>query len=241
MQMKPTHISHPLKAISLQYVSEAPLSEFETNFITQYQSMHDGVLNMKQRMLELRTAVAKKRKEMKAPAKGYEKLKAEIRLYEIYLGLADNNNAPDLTKYKINPSGFQARLDEYGVVMNKYWSGIDTMTQQYNESFKITENFEKVFEEFEKKYERPLWKNYEKMEIDIVSVDADLNAFKDQWTETYKLFENTVDEYDAWLKKHNEMATNIHILYDRIKKVFAFIASIQNHNKGKKGNSFSDN
>ena len=79
------------------------------------------------------------------------------------------------------------------------------------------------------------------MEIDLASFDTDLNAFKDQWTEAYALFETTVDEYDAWLEKHNEMATNIHLLYDRIKKVFAFIASIQNQNKKDKGNSFSDN
>jgi hypothetical protein len=241
MQMKPTHINHPLKAISLQYVSEAPLSEFETNFIEQYQYLHDGVLNMKERMLELRTAIARKKKEMKQPAKGYEKLKAEIRLYEIYLGLSVDDSLPEVTEYKINPSAFQARLDEYGAVMNKYWADIETVTRQYNDSFKMTEDFDKVFDKFEKQYERPFCKNHEKMEIDFASFDADLNAFKDQWTETYKLFESTVDEYDAWLEKHNEMATNIHILYDRIKKLFAFIASIQNQNRKDKGNSFSDN
>ncbi len=222
-------------------MSEAPLSEFETNFIEQYQVMHDGVLNMKERMLELRTAIAKKQKEMKYPARGYEKLKTEIQLYEVYLGLTVDESLPEVTEYKINPSAFQAKLDEYSVVMNKYWADIDTMTRQYNDSFKMTEDFDKVYEKFEKQYEKPFWKNYEKMEIDLVSFDADLNTFKDQWTETYKLFETTVDEYDAWLAKHNEMATNIHILYDRIKKVFAFIASIQNHNKGNKGNSFSEN
>ena len=152
MQMKPTHISHPLKAISLQYVSEAPLSEFETNFIEQYQFLHDGVLNMKERMLELRTAIARKQQEMKYPAKGYEKLKAEIQLYEVYLGLAVDDSLPEVTEYRINPSAFQARLDEYGVVMNTYWTDIDTMTRQYNDSFKMTEDFDKVYEKFEKQY-----------------------------------------------------------------------------------------
>jgi hypothetical protein len=238
--MKLTTISHPLKTIHLEYVSEAPLSEFESNFIVQYRTLHDEVLQMKEKMLELRSAIAKKKEEMKVPAAGYNELKKEIRMYEKFLGLT-GDDAPDESEFTINPHLFQLKLDDYRLVMDQYWAGIETLHDRYHAAFTITADFDKLFEAFERQYEKPLFKNYESMEIDIVSFDADLNAFRDKWNEIYTLFENTVDEYEVWLKRHNKMATDINALYKRIKKLFGWIAEMQQSNKGKEGGSFSDN
>lgn len=238
--MKLTTISHPLKTIRLTYMSEAPLSEFESNFITQYQLMHDGVLKMKQKILQLRSDIADKEQAIKKPQAGYYQLKEETNLCERYLGLT-GDESDEATEYSISPHLFQLKLDDYKTVIDEYWEGTDTLYARYKEIFDVVKDFDNLFAAFEKQFEKPFFKNYENMEIDILSVDADLNAFKDKWTEVYTLFETTVDEYDAWLKEHHKLYDNINTLYARIKKIFGWVADMQKYNKGEEGSSFSVN
>ena len=238
--MKPTRIYHPLKTITLQYNSDAELSEFETNFIIQYQSLHDEVLNIKHQFLHLRSLVEKKVKEIKYPKDDFEKLRAETRKYESILGLADYDIQKN-KEHKINPHLFQVQLDEYKEVLDKYWMDVEPVFHLYNDAFEKMNAFDEVFNKFDQGYSNPLFKNYETMEIDICSFDEDQNQFRELWTEVYKLYEKTVDEYGVWIQLHNTMAIDINTLYDRIKKLFNYIRSIQNFSTDNKAGSFSSN
>ena len=238
--MKPTQINHPLKTITLQYNSDAALSEFETNFIIQYQSLHDELLKIKQQFLQLRSDVKKKLEEIMAPKEGFEKLLAETRKYETILGLAEYDKTQN-KEHKINPYLFQVQLDEYKEVLDKYWIDVEPIFRLYNEAFKRMNAFDGVFNKFDKGYSNLLFKNYETMEIDICSFDDDQNQFKDLWMDVYKLYEDTVNGYNDWIELHNKMATDINTLYDRIKKLFNYIRSIQNFSTDNKAGSFSSN
>ena len=238
--MKPTRIYHPLKTITLQYNSDAELSEFETNFIIQYQSLHDELLKIKQQFLQLHFDVEKKLEEIKAPKEGFEKLRTETRKYEAILGLAEFD-IPQNKEHKINPHLFQVQLDEYKEVLDKYWIDIEPLFHFYNEAFERVNAFDEVFNKFDKGYSNPLFKNYESMEIDICSFDDDQNQFKDLWMDVYKLYEDTVDGYSVWIELHNKMATDINTLYNQIKKLFNYIRSIQNFCTDNKAGSFSSN
>ena len=238
--MKPTIISHPLKRIHFHYNSEAALSDFETAIINRYKQLHDQLATIKNQLLQLRPDIKKVMAELKHVTTGLEKLLTVIIRTERMLGLGPADEiVPGV--YSIKSGEIQKALDEFQAIRSYYWDIMVPMHKQFNSIYEMFTAFDDAFEQFEKEYSDPLFHNSENMEIDIRCFDKDMNEFRVEWVGVAHLQDECLDEFSEWAKKQTTLVSDSDALYDRIKKIFHYINTIQNFNAGNKENEFGSN
>lgn len=230
--MKPTIIPHPLKRIHFNYNSEAALSEFETAFIDRYKQLHDELATIKSQLLQLGPDIKKVMVELKQVTTALDKLRTVILRAERMFGLGPANEIVSCT-YNIKAGEIQKVLDELQEIRSNYWEIMVPMHKLFNSIFERFTAFDDAVEQFEKEYSAPLFLNFESMAIDIRCFDNDMNEFRMAWMGVAHLQDECLDEYSEWVKKQTVLVNDSDTLYERIKKIFKHINTIQKFNPGK--------
>ena len=238
--MKPTIISHPLKRIYFNYNSEAELSDFETAFIDRYKQLHDELATIKNQLLQLGPDIKKVMTELKLVTNALEKLRTVIVRTERMFGLGPANEIVSCV-YSIKSGEIQKVLDELQVIRSNYWELMVPMHKLFNSIFERFTSFDDAVEQFEKEYSAPLFNNFENRTIDIRSFDKDMNEFRVAWMAVAHLQDECLDEYSEWVKKQTVLVNDSDALYNRIKKIFQHMNTIQKFNPGNKENQFGLN
>lgn len=238
--MKPTIIPHPLKRIHFNYNSEAGLSDFETVFIDRYKQLHDELATIKSQLLQLGPDIKKVMLELKQVTGALEKLRTIIIRTERMFGLGPADEIISYV-YNIKSGEIQKVLDELQVIRSNYWDIMVPMHRLFNSIFERFTAFDDAVEQFEKEYSAPLFHNYESMAIDILSFDKDMNEFRVAWMGVAHLQDECLDEYSEWVKNQTVLVSDSDVLYERIKKIFRHINTIQKFNTGNKENEFGLN
>jgi chromosome segregation ATPase len=238
--MKPTIISHPLKRIHFNYNSEAALSDFETAFIDRYKQLHDELAAIKSQLLQLGPDIKKVLAELKQVTTALEKLRTIIVRTERMFGLGPADEIVSCA-YNIKSGEIQKVLDELQVIRSNYRDMMVPMHKLFNSIFERFTAFDDAVEQFEKEYSDPLFHNFENMAIDIRSFDNDMNEFRAAWMDVAHLQDECLDEYSEWVKNQTALVNDSDSLYDRIKKIFQHINTIQKFNPGNKENKFGLN
>jgi len=238
--MKPTIISHPLKRIHFNYNSEAALSDFETAFIDRYTQLHDELATIKNQLLRLGPDIKKVMAELKQVTAALEKLRAVIARTERMFGLGQADEIVS-SVYNIKSGEIQKVLDELQVIRSNYWDIMVPMHRLFNSIFERFTAFDDAVEQFEKEYSAPLFHNVESMAIDLRSFDRDMNEFRMAWMGVAHLQDECLDEYSEWVKRQTTLVSDSDSLYNRIKKIFHHINTIQKFNTGNKENEFGLN
>ena len=238
--MKPTIISHPLKRIHFNYNSEAALSDFETAFIDRYKQLHDELATIKSQLLKLGPDIKKVMAELKQVTIALEKLRTVIVRAERMFGLGPADEMVSCV-YNIKSGEIQKVLDELQIIRSNYWDIMVPMHRLFNSIFERFTAFDDAVEQFEKEYSTPLFHNFENMAIDILSFDRDMNEFRVAWMGVAHLQDECLDEYSEWVKNQTVLVNDSDTLYNRIKKIFQHINTIQKFNPGNGNHEFGLN
>jgi len=238
--MKPTIISHPLKRIHFNYNSEAALSDFETAFINRYKQLHDELASIKSQLLKLGPDIKKVMAELKQVTIALEKLRTVIVRAERMFGLGPADEIVSCV-YNIKSGDIQKVLDELQVIRSNYWEIMVPMHRLFNSIFERFTAFDDAVELFEKEYSTPLFHNFENMAIDILSFDRDMNEFRVAWMGVAHLQDECLDEYSEWVKNQTVLVNDSDALYNRIKKIFQHVNTIQKFNPGNGNHEFGLN
>lgn len=237
--MKPTLIPHPLKRINFNYNSEAALSDFETSFIDQYKQLHDELAAIKTQLLQLEPAIKKVFTGLKKVRKAFDKLNNKITRTEQMMGILAVDDIVS-GECRVRPGEIQNILDEFQCLRKDYWEIMVPMHKFFTSVIERFTAFADTVEQFEKEFSQHLFRNFESMEIDICCFDKDMNEFRAEWMAIANLQDNCLDEYTEWAKYQATLVNDSDLLYDRIKKLFQYISSIQNYNRNN-GNGFGLN
>jgi hypothetical protein len=238
--MKPTLIHHPLKRIRFNYMSEAALSDFETAFIDRYKQLHDELAEVKSQLLQQQPGIKKVAADLKQVICALDKLRKRIVNIERMLGIGPTDTIVNLV-YVFKPGDLQTLVDEFQAIRNDYWDIMTPMHQQFHIIYERFIGFDDKVELFEKEYSQPLFRNFDKMEIDISCFDSDMNEFRLEWTAVAHLQEECLDEYSEWGKNHSTMVGNWDGLFDRIKTLYRHITSLRNFTAGNAEHEFGLN
>jgi hypothetical protein len=238
--MKPTIISHPLKRIHFNYNSEAALSDFETAFIDRYKQLHDELATIKSQLLKLGPDIKKVMAELKQVTMALEKLRTVIVRAERMFGLGPADEMVSCV-YNIKSGEIQKVLDELQIIRSNYWDIMVPMHRLFNSIFERFTAFDDAVEQFEKEYSTPLFHNFDNMAIDILSFDRDMNEFRVAWMGVAHLQDECLDEYSEWVKNQTVLVNDSDTLYNRIKKIFQHINTIQKFNPGNGNREFGLN
>jgi protein gp37 len=76
------------------------------------------------------------------------------------------------------------------------------------------------------------------MAIDILSFDRDMNEFRVAWMGVAHLQDECLDEYSEWVKNQTVLVNDSDALYNRIKKIFQHVNTIQKFNPGNGNHEF---
>jgi hypothetical protein len=146
-----------------------------------------------------------------------------------------------LNEFRIKPAEIQTILDEFQSLRKEYWRIMVPMHKQFNTVYNRFTAFDDTVELFEKEFSRPLFRNFETMEIDVCCFDKDMNEFRDEWMAIADMQEICLDKYNEWANYQTTLVNDSDVLYDRIKKLFQYISNIKNYSAGNKGNEFGLN
>lgn len=216
--MKPTIINHALRTISINYNSDVSLSEFESNALKQYQLLHDDAMLIKNGLLEMQINIREMKEKLCQLTLATEKLEDATKLYRYFAGYTDT----ELTKikpggYTLQPEELRKETYSLSTMIDVYWLKRDKLTKLLKELKEKDEILDTDFSTFRDKYESPIIRQWETMEIDTVSLDRDVNMFCEELTAINKLHTMIMEEWNAWTKDQNELVIVINVLDNRIK------------------------
>jgi hypothetical protein len=236
--MKPTVIPHPLKKIHFNYNSEAALSDFEKAFIDRYKQLHDELATIKTQLGQLDPAIENVFIQLRDLRKVFDKLNDKVTRTALMLGIG---RADDIVsnEFRIRPGEIQNILDEFQSLRKDYWQIMVPMHKQFNTVYNRFTTFDDAVELFEKEFSKPLFSNFETMEIDICCFDKDMSEFRDEWMVIANMQETCLDKYAEWAKYQTALVNDSDVLYVRIKKLFQYISNLQN--TGNEENEFGLN
>jgi hypothetical protein len=226
------------------YNSDAELSEYEEKAISLYEALHDEIYEFRESWLKNRKDIAIMHAELKELRAAFEKLEDATKLYGELAGYEEEEiltfSLPE-EEYELRPRDLQNQVMDFKVLVDNYWERTEPVSQLFNKIYNKDEEFDINLEHFCNEYFSPIIHNWENVEIDTVSLDRDLDNFREALSPIFKLQQDTIDERNVWIEEHNATAIAIGKLYDRIEKVLHNAHPLTVFGAKSEFGSFSDN
>jgi hypothetical protein len=215
--MKPTIINHPFHIINLGYVSEAPLSAFEVEALEKYIDLHNKSQEYNQVLTRLNNYYSSTGTLQKCAAI-FNNLQNEYLLLTPMLHYLQEGDP--LTENEIESIDENERvcydtqplltqLHTFNHTYDAYYDGLRAAEQEFAGTEQQQEKLEQQFDDFNDNYFNPIIKDYERMEIDICTLDQDFDdfrgAFCDLTDRADKLCDTRTTFLDAHIKLHNRI------------------------------------
>ena len=179
--MKEIVKQHPLRAIILEFDMDKPALDFETEALATYYRQHDRTWETKQQLLQHKDALFQL--EVKITELEYLLLPIEQQLDFLEAGfhLTDQSGLPFIEEgFTIDVGEFNNDVIQHNRELVELWKGVDAEQKWYNEwADHIYEN-ESWFDEQDDKGSdliHEVFRHYEEVSVDIVSLDRDQQEF----------------------------------------------------------------
>jgi|GEM_PF-6548219 len=222
--MKPTLVNHELRVIHFEYKSDSPLSELESSAVMEYLKMHNDL-----------SALYKMQKRMEEM---FGEIQPEISFFEdeldwIEQGVKSWGTIAGYTKeeseseeYKDQTSDFVKLFTRSLTHQDKRDIFYEKLNKLFDELKKWDEYTDKMQEKndwFEATYHNPIFKDAEKMEIDWITFDNDLQGF-------YTVYDELIRKiYPGFIKYFNQNCERLRTYAQKSDIVYSRLESIQRH------------
>ena len=214
--MKETVKQHPLRTIILEFDPEKPALDFETQALNAYYRQHDRTWDTKQQLQLHKDALFQL--EVKITELEYTLLPIEQQLDFLEAGfqLTDQSNLPRLEEgFTIDVGEFNNDVIWHNGELVELWKGIKTEEDWYNEWADFIYENEDWFDEQDEEGDElihQVFRHYEEVSVDIVSLDRDQQEFFGAVKEVTEL----QNEYFDYCKVVIDMYTALHERSERV-------------------------
>lgn len=224
--MKEIVKQHPLRPIILEFDMAKPALDFETEALDAYYRQHDRTWETKQRLLEHKDAFFQL--EVKITELDYALLPIEQQLDFLEAGfqLTDQNELPFIEEgFTIDVGEFNNDVIQHNRELVELWKGVDAEQKWYNEwADHIYEN-ESWFDQQDDEGSdliHKVFRHYEEVSVDIVSLDRDQQEFFGAVGEVTELQNEYFDYGEAVLQTYTT-------LHERSEKVYRRAERLNDH------------
>jgi hypothetical protein len=243
--MKPTTINHPFRTISLDYMSDAPLSELEQTAIEKYVALHDKSQQLKETIQRLHNYYTSALEVQQQCRHDFDKLQNEYVLVAPMLHYFEEGSYLPPTEvegvdenervcYDTQPLMMQLEIFKYSY--NDYIEPLKIAEKEHADMVQFQEKVEEDFDEFDEKYFSPIVKNYEQMEIDIAALDEDFDNFRGAYGDLMKLEDDLCDARNVFIAIHIPLHEQILQLDKDLTNLFTVLNKIDEGNQGYSSN-----
>jgi hypothetical protein len=218
--MKPIIINHPLRIISLVYKSNANLSDFESSALQQYQILHNEAMDIKNGFIQLKQEIKRMEEWLHRLVHAMTILETNTKRYRNLAGYTEELSGIKPQEYTLKPRELKHEAANMQSMIDKYWLKRDKLAEELKQLLEKDKAFESKFSVFKEEFFSPIIRDWEKMEIDTVSLDMDMNAFCVELTAIDKIHDDVIEEWNGWARGQDEFVMAIKTLFDRINNVF---------------------
>lgn len=219
--MKPTIVNHELRIIKLEYNSDKPLSDFETNALMNYIELHNKLLILQKRQDAMQQSLTQLDADLPKLEEGLSLLEEEIKICGPIAGFTDKEcEEMGLTKGVIEVSSLLKKVKLHESEMSILYDD----TQKLNADRKIwrtdAEKLDEEIDAFSETYEHPIICNYKSSEIYTPSFDADVQEFYGLCDDLLRNAKNPfIQAWNAYGKKYESYIDRVNVLFERVTKV----------------------
>jgi hypothetical protein len=230
--MKPTMINHPFHVITLEYVSEAPLSALEQEAIEKYVQLHNRSQEYNDVLTKLLDYYTSATNTLQQCMVIFEDLQNEYLLLTPMLHyLQEGGPLTDSELESIDESErvcydtqpLLTQLQIFNHTFNTYADGLMAAEKDYAATELQQEKLEQQFDDFNDNFFNPIIRDYKNMEIDICSLDENFDDFRGAFSGLYNLADNLCDIRNAFLDQHIKLQNKIIELDKDIVALFSAI------------------
>jgi hypothetical protein len=237
--MKPTIINHPFRTISLGYMSEGPLSRLEQDAIEKYTLLHNESYQLQQliiHLLEYYTSASATQQQCRKDFNGlhseYILVSPMLHYFEEGSHLKENEiesvDENERVCYDMQPLFTQ--LDVFQNSYEVYAEGLKTAENEHIGMVQLQEQLEQHFDEFDDNYFAPIIRNYQHMEIDIVTLDEDFDNFRGAFTDLTNLSDKLCTTRNAFVEEHLQLYNQITALNKDLANLFSVLNKMDGGN-----------
>ena len=243
--MKPTIINHPFRTISLDYVSDAPLSELEQKAIEKYTALHDKSQQLKEIITRLHNYYTSALEVQQQCRTDFDKLQNEyvlvapmLHYFEegSYLPPAEIEEVDETERVCYDTQPLMVQLEVFKYSYHDYVEPLKIAEKEHTDMIQFQEKVEEDFDEFDEKYFSPIVKNYTEMEIDIAAFDEDFDNFRGAYGDLMKLNDDLCDARNAFIEIHVPLHDQILELDKNLTNLFTVLNRIDEGNEGYSNN-----
>ena len=217
--MKEIVKQHPLRTIVLEFDMDKPALDFETQALEAYYRQHDRTWDTKQQLQLHKDAFYQL--EVKITELDYALLPIEQQLDFLEAGfqLKDQKDLPFIDEeFTIDVGEFNNDVYQHNQELVALWKGIDAEQTWYNDwADHIYEN-ESWFDEQDDEGSdliHKVFRHYEEVSVDIVSLDRDQQEFFETVSEVSELQDEYFDYGEAVIKAYTELHGRSEAIYRR--------------------------
>jgi len=243
--MKPTTIDHPFRTISLDYISDASLSELEQTAIEKYIALHDKSQQLKETILRLHNYYTSALEVQQQCRIDLDNLQNEYVLVSPMLHYFEEGSYLPPTQveevdenervcYDTQPLMVQLEIFKYSY--HDYIEPLKVAEKEHTDMVQLQEKVEEDFDEFDKKYFSPIMKNYQQMEINIAALDEDFDNFRGGYGDIMKLNDDLTDARNAFIERHIPLHDQILELDKNLTNLFTVLNKIDDGSEGYSSN-----
>ena len=243
--MKPTTINHPFRTITLDYMSDAALSELEQKAIEKYTALHDKAQQLKEIILRLHNYYTSALEVQQQCRTDFDKLQNEyvlvapmLHYFEegSYLPPAEIEEVDENERVCYDTQPLMVQLEVFKYSYHDYVEPLKIAEKEHTDMIQFQEKVEEDFDEFDEKYFSPIVKNYTEMEIDIAAFDEDFDNFRGAYGDLMKLNDDLCDARNAFIEIHVPLHDQILELDKNLTNLFTVLNRIDEGNEGYSNN-----
>ena len=243
--MKPTTINNPFRTISLDYMSDAPLSELEQTAIEKYVALHDKSQQLKEIIARLHNYYTSALEVQQQCRTDIDKLQNEYLLVSpmlhyfeegSYLPPAEVEEVDENERVCYDTQPLMVQLEVFKYSYHDYIEPLKIAEKEHTDMLQFQEKLEEDFDEFDSKYFSPIVKNFAEMEIDIATLDQDFDNFRGAYSDMMKLGDDLCDARNAFIEIHNPLQDQILQLDKDLANLFSVLNKIDEGNEGYSSN-----
>lgn len=220
--MKPTLINHELRTIRLEYNSDQPLNDFETNAVLEYVKMHHKLLELIKRHNKLKDNLPKLKTDLNGLEQEINLLEEEIKKCGTIAGYTEE----ECEKMGITQGSIDVNIIIDKAMLHQQKMDVNfEETQQFRAAMKIWEadadKFSDAVDAYEENYSDRIIQNYKEMEIHSSSLHEDMQGF-------YKFYDDLyLDSKRKFTKDWNEYVLRFNAYLEKVKGIFSRVEKLE--------------
>ena len=224
--MKKTITHHPLRTIELAYHRDRPQPDWEKETLAQYIHLHDEVLRFKTMCEEYKARLDQLAIRMNEARDAIEALRPQLTLLEAATGIraAEHVYGEDEShSFRIDMNDFLLKRDNLSEMMAEIRPAMARCTKEYHQYRQDYKVFDEWFEQFDSERMLDIYRRYDEVSVDTVSLDIDHQRLLGAWhpiifaeREYYEVIEQVFMNYDYVEEAFDFLVEDIEIVKEAL-------------------------